>query len=342
MPHIPLREPLRGTGLAPLLSTGDFAEWEEATHRTLGHHRSRLVGQAGGFEAHYRLGWAGPLQVLHIRGRGEVELHRTQRSNVVLWLPLLGLSEECINGNLHSAESGMALLFRPGDEMRGRSSQELEGISVLMPDTLLPGGGPSLLQRGPRAREVVDMALELAQATACGRPGMEHGAFGLVEALRAWQQEQNDPEKEWRERPGAARARTLVNEGLAWMKGRLGEPFTVTELAAGLSSSVRALQYAFQQELGRSPLAEARRQRLRLLRERLLDPHQSHVPIGLVMADCGLLAAGSAAREYRELWGELPRETRQQRTPYAGRGSRLKPPTDRAVRGYAAPGTRSD
>jgi AraC-like DNA-binding protein len=314
-----MRDPLRGAGLAPVLATRDFAEWEEATNRALGHHRSRLVGQAKGFEAHYRIGWAGPLQVLHIRGRGEVELDRTQHSNVVLWLPLHGLSEECINGSPHSAESGMALLFRPGDEMRGRSSQELEGISVLIPETELPGGGPSLLQRGPRAREVVDRALELAQATAWGRPGVEHGALCIVEALQAWQQEQSDPEKEWRERPGAARARTLVNEGLEWMQAHLSEPFTVTELAAELSSSVRALQYAFQQELGHSPLAEARRQRLRLLRERLLDPKESHVPIGVMMGGCGLLAAGSVAREYRQLWGELPRQTRQQQTLRSGR-----------------------
>lgn len=172
-----------------MLSTRDFGEWDEATNRTLGDHRSRLIAQDQGFEAHYRLGWAGPLQVLHIRGRGQLELHRTQRSNVVLWLPLHGLCEEGINGSMHIAESGMALLFRPGDEMRGRSSQELEGISFVVPAPLLPGGGPSLLQRGPRAREAIVQSLELARATAQGQPGLEHGAVSLVEALRAWQWE---------------------------------------------------------------------------------------------------------------------------------------------------------
>jgi len=302
---------LRGTGLAQVLSTSDFAEWEAATSCTLGHHRSRLLDPNEGFEAHYRLGSAGPLQVLHIRGRGRVELERTQQTGVVLWLPLLGSSQEQLNGTPMGAEPGMALLFRPGDEMLGRTSEDLEGISVLIPESLLPGSGHPLLERGPRAREVIAQALALAEATALGQPGLEHGALALVEVLRIWQREQGESETHWRERLGAVRARTLVNEAIVWMESHLGEAFAVADLASELSTSVRSLQYAFQQELGHPPLAEARRQRLRLLRAHLLDPDQSRTPIGMLMAECGLLGGGSTARDYRSFWGELPRRTRQ-------------------------------
>lgn len=304
-------DPLRGAGLAQVLATSDFAEWEAATSRTLGHHHSRLLEPDTGFEACYRLGRAGALQVLHIRGRGPVELERTQQADVVLWLPLLGTSQERLNGRPICAEPGMALLFRPGDEMLGRTSQELEGVSVLVPEPLLPGGGPSLLNRGPRAREVIAQVWDLAEATAQGQHGLEHGALALVEALRVWQLEQNEPEAGWRERHSAARARTLVNEAILWMQAHLGVPFAVTDLATGLSSSVRALQYAFHHELGHPPLAEARRLRLRALRQLLLDPEQSRMSIGMLMAECGLLGGGSTARDYRRLWGELPRRTRQ-------------------------------
>ena len=155
MPAHPPHHPLRGAGLAQVLSTSDFAEWEAATSCTLGHHRSHLLDPDEGFEAHYRLGSAGPLQVLHIRGRGRVELERTQQARVVLWLPLLGSSQERLNSTPTGAEPGMALLFRPGDEMLGRTSEDMEGISVHIPESLLTESGPSLLERGPRAREAI-------------------------------------------------------------------------------------------------------------------------------------------------------------------------------------------
>jgi hypothetical protein len=131
---IPPHDRLRGAGLGQVLSTSDFAEWEAATSCKLGHHRGHLVDPDESFEAHYRLGRAGPLQVLHIRGRGRVELERTQQARVVVWLPLLGSSHERLNGTPMAVEPGMALLFRPGDEMLGRTSEDLEGISVLIPE----------------------------------------------------------------------------------------------------------------------------------------------------------------------------------------------------------------
>lgn len=302
--------PFAASSLSQVLATRDFGEWEATTTRTLGHHRSRLLEPETCFHARYSLGRAGALAVLHIQGSGRVELRRTQMQGGVLWLPLHGFSQERINGNLLIAEPGMALLFRPGDEMVGESSHELEGISVLLPEALVPGAAASLLHRGLRAREVIAQAMALAEATALGQLGLVHGALALVEALRSWQQEQGEPEAAGRERPSAARGRALVNEAIHWMEAHLGEPFTVKELAWNLSTSVRALQYAFHQELGHPPLAEARRLRLRMLRQRLLEPDDLPTPIGMLMADYGLLGGGSTARHYRRFCGELPRQTR--------------------------------
>jgi AraC-like DNA-binding protein len=302
--------PFGASGLSQVLATKDFGEWETTTARTLGHHRSRLLEPQTCFQARYRLGRADALGVLHIQGSGRLELQRTKTQGGVLWLPLYGFSQERINGNLLLAEPGMALLLRPGDELVGVSSHELEGVSVLLPEALVPGTGASLLHRGLRAREVIVQAMALAEATALGQLGLVHGALALVEALRSWQQEQGEPEAGGRERPSAARGRALVNEAILWMVAHLGEPFTVKELARSLSISVRALQYAFQQELGHPPLAEARRLRLRMLRRRLLEPDDLHLSIGMLMADYGLLGGGSTARDYRRFCGELPRQTR--------------------------------
>jgi hypothetical protein len=115
----------------------------------------------------------------------------------------------------------------------------------------LTGSGPSLLERGPRAREAIDQALALAESTALGHPGLEHGDLALLEAPRIWQQ-----------------------------------------------------------DLGHPSLAEARRLRLSLLRANLLDPCQCRTPIGMLMAECGLLRGGCTAQDYRRSWGALPRRTR--------------------------------
>ena len=69
MPAHPPHDRLRGAGLAPVLSTCDFTEWEAATSCTLGHHHSRLLDPDHDFEAHYRLGSAGLILLLNIRGR---------------------------------------------------------------------------------------------------------------------------------------------------------------------------------------------------------------------------------------------------------------------------------
>lgn len=97
------------------------------------------------------------------------------------------------------------------------------------------------------------------------------------------------------------------------MGDRLDQRFGVVELSGALEVSTRQLQYSFLQELGRSPMAEAKRLRLQQLRRLLLDREQDQRSIAELMVASGLIASGVTSADYRRWCGESPRRTRLRR-----------------------------
>jgi len=102
-----------------------------------------------------------------------------------------------------------------------------------------------------------------------------------------------------------------VADACQWMEEHLAERFTVVELSRAVYVSVRTLQYSFQEELGCTPMAHAKRLRLRRLRQLLQDPDLVGQSIADLMVASGLLACGVTAADYRQWCGESPRRTRQ-------------------------------
>jgi AraC-like DNA-binding protein len=318
---------LQGDGLATVLDTNDFGCWEAAVISTLGHHRSALLGAREAFQARFRTGRIGGYRVLHLQGRGRLRLSREQREDSVLWLPLRGMTRERVNGEPRLAEPGTGLLFHPGDVLEGETSDELEGISILIPPELhgRPGrAGSPLLAAGPLQREVVASARTLAAAAAEHPPGAEHAADRFTEALRSWRAWREQPDR--RERITAFRRRTSVEQARDWLAPRLRERFSVEELSQAVGLSPRQLQYNFLQELGHSPMAEAKRLRLQRLRSLLLDPALDHRGVAELMEEAGLLASGVTAADYRRWCGESPRHTRQHRSLF-DQSTTLRDPT---------------
>lgn len=303
---------LQGAGLVTVLQTDDFSCWEAEVASQLGHHRSALIRAGEPFEARFRAGQLGGFTVLHIKGRGAVQLSREQCQHSVLWLPLQGMTQERINGRERLAEPGTALLFHPGDAMEGATSEELEGLSILIPPSLhLRPGSPCdpLLAEGPLQQQILISARQLAEAAALRPAGAEHAADALGEALRAWVSWQEQPVP--RLRITARRRRDLVATARLWMDARLQQRFGLPELSAALEVSPRQLQYSFQQELGRTPMAEAKRLRLQRLRSLLLDPDQARRSVADLMLASGLIASGVTAADYRRWCGERPSRTRR-------------------------------
>lgn len=309
-----LRQQLQGNGLTTVLATRDFGCWEAAVASTLGHHRSERLEAAKAFAAHLRVGQVGGVSVLHLNGRGRLRLIREQQGQSVLWLPLRGMTAERINGQSWLAEPGTALLFQPGDAMDGETSEELEGLSILIPAELhhpSPSFSSPLLAEGPLQQAILTSARQLAGAVARQPAGAAHAADQFIEALRAWREWQQQPLR--RERITARRRRDTVQEARAWMGDRLDQRFGVVELSGALEVSTRQLQYSFLQELGRSPMAEAKRLRLQQLRRLLLDREQDHRSIAELMVASGLIASGVTSADYRRWCGESPRRTRLRR-----------------------------
>lgn len=320
-----LRHQLQGEGLALQLDTDDFSGWEEAVASTLGHHRSDLLSPDEPFHARFRVGQIGGYKVLHLKGRGRVRLHREQHQQSVLWLPLRGMTLETINGEAWLAEPGTGLFFAPGDGMVGETSQELEGLSILMPANLLDrpeGPVGRLLSAGPLQQAILTRARQLAAAAAEQPPGAAHAADQLTDALQALTSWLDQPAK--RERITLRRRRETVQRAREWMASRLEERFELVALSRAVEVSPRQLQYSFLEELGRSPMAEAKRLRLHRLRTLLLDPDQQQRPIAELMAAAGLIASGVTSADYRHWCGESPRQTRfnsQRRTASLARGT---------------------
>lgn len=297
-----------------MLDTNDFGLWDATLATTLGHHRSVLLDGREPFAAHFRIGRLGPYGVLHLHGRGRVQLLREQCGCSVLWLQRRGLNEERINGSAWLAEPGTGLLFQPGDAMQGETSEEIEGVSILIPEAMHPAPQPlvsPLLVAGPLTQRLLASARQLAAAAALRPMGAELAADAFSDALQAWKDEQVQPAP--RERITAWRRRETVQRAREWMADRLHERFTVVELGRALAVSTRQLQVSFGQELGRTPMAEARRQRLQRLRGLLSDPGQDQRSIAELMAACGLISSGVTSANYRRWCGESPRRTRQRR-----------------------------
>jgi len=313
-PKASLAQDLAGQGLSTVLDSDDFGCWEAAVASTLGHHRSELLTAAQPFEARMRSGQLGDCTVVHIQGRGRLRLIREQCHQCVLWLPLRGMTQERINGRDWLALPGEGLLFRPGDALEGETSEEIEGLSLLLPSDW-PGESavtiPPLLAAGPQAQAVLQRARQLAAAIARRPAGALHAVDPLREALHDWLDGLRQSPR--RERLTARRRRATVEDARQWMGQRLSERFSVVELSRAVAVSPRQLQYHFQQELGHAPMAEAKRMRLDRLRSLLLDPDRATSSVAELMAASGLIASGVTSADYRLRFGESPRQTRRRR-----------------------------
>jgi len=299
-------------GLNPILETTDFDQWSIAVGTNLGDHRSHLLTPCEPFQAVIHGAQVADLGLLHFQGRGQVQLDRVQGPDqAVLWLPLQGLSEEVVNGEVLVAAPGMAMLLRPGDHLRGTTTRQMEGISILIPSDRIQPGLPSLLHQGHPHGRLIAAGHRLAQAVSTAHPAAVHAATALFDQLEAWQFAMALEPGSQRERMTARRRRLVVASACQWMDDHLEEPFEVLQVAQAVAVSTRTLQYAFSHEKGVSPMGEAKRLRLMRLRCLLQDPCFADYSIAELMTCSGLLAGGSTAGEYRRYFGESPRHSRQ-------------------------------
>lgn len=102
---------------------------------------------------------------------------------------------------------------------------------------------------------------------------------------------------------------------LDYMENNADEPLTPRELARVGCMSVRTLHASFQQSLGESPMSYLRRIRLDHVRAELLRGDPTLTRVTDVALRWGFLHQSRFAQQYRERFGELPRETLRNAQP---------------------------
>ncbi|MGU7770807.1 helix-turn-helix domain-containing protein [Burkholderia sp. MR1-5-21] len=93
------------------------------------------------------------------------------------------------------------------------------------------------------------------------------------------------------------------------LRERPEEPVTVLELCRALRCSRRTLQTGFQRVADVTPVAYLRTIRLNAVRRLLRTTSAQQVGVGEAAASWGFTHLGYFAREYRDLFGELPSQT---------------------------------
>ena len=101
----------------------------------------------------------------------------------------------------------------------------------------------------------------------------------------------------------------IVKAAQRWLHDHPQQPLTLADLCLQAHASRRSLIQGFQDHLGMGPMAYVKIQRLHSVRRLLLAADPDQVRIGSIAAEWGFLNAGHFARDYRLLFGELPRDT---------------------------------
>lgn len=102
---------------------------------------------------------------------------------------------------------------------------------------------------------------------------------------------------------------SVVRRALAYMEENAHRPIGVSDIAAAVRVGVRSLQAAFRRHLDTTPHAALRAVRLAAVREDLLASEVTDEGVTAIARRWGFHHQGRFAAEYRDRFGELPRET---------------------------------
>ncbi len=89
----------------------------------------------------------------------------------------------------------------------------------------------------------------------------------------------------------------------------VGERLYVSDLCRAAGASERALEYAFKQTMGLTPVAYLARLRLHRVRDALQAPVRGARTVSSIALDWGFWHFGEFSRAYRDCFGELPSKT---------------------------------
>jgi len=101
----------------------------------------------------------------------------------------------------------------------------------------------------------------------------------------------------------------IVSRAIDYMRTRIDEPISISDLCAVLGVSRRTLQYCFEEALQVNPVSYLKALRLNGVRKEIKRGNAAEVAIQDVAARWGFWHLSRFAQEYRQMFGELPSET---------------------------------
>lgn len=110
----------------------------------------------------------------------------------------------------------------------------------------------------------------------------------------------------------------VVKQVQDWIHDHPHQPTTLADLCDRAHISRRTLIQGFRDHLGMGPMAYLKIHRLHGVRRQLLAADPQQLRVGSLAAEWGFFNAGHFARDYRRLFGELPRDTLQGPPPRPG------------------------
>jgi transcriptional regulator GlxA family with amidase domain len=104
-----------------------------------------------------------------------------------------------------------------------------------------------------------------------------------------------------------------------WALSHAHDRIYVTDLCRAAGVSERALEYAFKEVMGLTPMAYLLRLRLHRARQALLAGTHGTTTVSAVALDWGFWHFGDFSRAYKECFGELPSDTLRRKPSAAER-----------------------
>jgi AraC-like DNA-binding protein len=225
---------------------------------------------------------------------------------------------------------GMMLSAAPGAEAVFVAESGYEGMAILLPEQDLrehliarqravefrrPRGIEPLQVDPARARTLFDWGKRLVDVAA-RQPAIfndgprERGAarIELLETLLATLGESDvlEPTRDDRTRQAHS---LVVKKAEDYVLARAGDDIYVSDLCRVTEVSERALQNAFKEVMGLTPLAYLTRVRLHRVREALLEGSQATTTVSVEALKWGFWHFGDFSRAYKDCFGELPSDT---------------------------------
>jgi transcriptional regulator GlxA family with amidase domain len=179
----------------------------------------------------------------------------------------------------------------------------------------LPRGVETLRADAAKVQALYEWGKRLVDAAALEPAPFEESAerraatqVDLVEALLAALRDAADrgPDRQELARQEQSRlVRIAEDHALA----HVGERLYVSDLCRVTAVGERALEHAFKQTMGLTPVAYLARLRLHRVRDALRSPVPGSRTVSAVALDWGFWHFGDFSRAYKDCFGELPSET---------------------------------